>query len=62
MTRKKYRGLPPKKAKAKKPKLANRIIDLENRVDAIERALAPKPTPADASPEPEPAPAEEVKI
>ena len=47
-----------KKTKAKKPKLADRVIDLENRVDAIERAMAGQNA---AIPE-QPAPAEEVKI
>ena len=60
MTSKKYRGLPPKKPKVKKPRLTDRVIELENRMAAIERAM----WPGGASPEPvpEPAPAEEVKI
>lgn len=47
-----------KKAKAKKPSLADRVIELENRVDAIERTMAGQNA---AVPEP-PLPAEEVKI
>ena len=47
-----------KKAKVKKPALADRVIELENRVDAIERMLGGQNA---AIPEP-PAPAEEVKI
>ena len=57
MTSKKYRGL-PKKAKAKKPRLTDRVIELENRVSAIEKIIAGS---NEAVPEP-PAPAEEVKI
>ena len=47
-----------KKAKAKKPSLADRVIDLENRMTAVERIIAGSNA---AVPEP-PAPAEEVKI
>ena len=59
MSSKKYRGLPPKKPKAKKPRLTDRVIELENRMAAVEQIIAGSNA---AAPEPEPAPAEEVKI